>query len=571
MTVPAPGLLTRGRALLHSPRAPHALGLLAFVMSLPSLGLGFQLDDRTYLRLFAHGRSPAELLHEAPTQLAQEKALGVFAWWSGPNFTIHFLRPLSSFSHWLEYRLWPDTAWAMHLSNCVLYALLVACAACIYQALLPSLAAAGLAALMFAVDDSHAQSVGWIASRHTILGSLFGLLALLLHVRARKHASGTLRIASVVCTALTLLTAEFGVAALAYIVAYALVFESGTFGARLGTIWPHMLLAAAWFVAYMALGCGVHDAGWYRDPATAPLETLLGGLADMPLWLLSQLGGDVANLALVIPQRVARILALICLVPVLLLLVPVVLRTQAARFCASGMLLSLLPLFGTVPQDRLLLAASFGGFGWIACLLDGLHAETSAFVRSAAQAFKIPHLIVAPLAYVPLLGGLTAIDESAQALANAVPSQGIRQAIVLNLPLELLTNAAWSIRATPDIPLYQLYAGFSELTVQRPDANTLEITAHGGWGSRPLERMFASRRSMPALHSVRTLTNMRVTVLAVADDGLPSRVRFTFPDALDSQDRAWLVWKGTRPVPWRPPAVGAKVSVDAPSMLGLVF
>lgn len=565
-------LTERARALLYSPNAPIALALLAFLISLPSVGLGLQLDDRTYLRLFASGRSPLELLHETAQSLAHEKRLGVFAWWSSDNFTIHFLRPMTAASHWLESQLWPNAAWLMHLSNCLLYALLVAIATLVYRELSPhDSKLAGLAALMFTVDEAHAQSVGWIASRHVVLATLFALLALLSHIRGRVQHSFKLQLSSVVCTALALLSAEFGLAALAYIAAYACVFEPGPLPARLKSVWPHALLGVIWVATYVALGCGVRDASWYRDPVTAPGDTLLQGLADLPLWLVSQLGGDVASAAVVVPQVVSRILAFLLVVPLLALLVPPLTASKPARFFATGMLLSCLLLFATVPQDRLLLAASFGGFGWLACFMCGVGEHSSTIVRSSATALRIPHLFFAPLGFIPMLGGVAAIDAAAQSLAHEAAQSGASQAIVLNLPAELMTNAAWSIRNAPSVPLHQLYAGFSKLTATRPDAHTLEIVAEDSWGTRPLERMFTTRREMPGLHMVREVEGMRATVLGVDPAGLPKHVRFEFVNELEAPGRVWLVWEERRPKRWRPPPIGAQIEVPSASMLTLVF
>jgi hypothetical protein len=519
-------LSERARALLHSPNAPMALALLAFLISLPSIALGLQLDDRTYLRLFASGRGPLELLHETSESLAHEKQLGVFAWWSSPDFAVHFLRPATAASHWLESRLWPDSAWLMHLSNCLLYAMLVAVAALLYRELNPrDSKLAGLAALMFTVDEGHAQSVGWIASRHVVLATLFALLALLLHIRGRVHRRFSLQLASVTCTALALLSAEYGLVALAYIAAYAGVFEPGPLPARLKSVWPHALLGLIWVSIYVALRGGVRDASWYRDPITAPADTILQGLADLPLWLVSQLGGDVASAAVVLQPAVARILALLFFVPLLALLLPPLAASKPARFFATGMLMSCLLLFATVPQDRLLLAASFGGFGWLACFMCGVGEHSSALVRNSALALRVPHLFFAPLGFIPMLAGVSAIDGATQALAHEATQSGASQAIVVNLPAELMTNAAWSLRNESDVPLHQLYAGFSNLTATRPDARTLEIAAEDSWGTRPLERMFTTRRDMPALHAVRAVDGMRATVLGVDSQSRALRVR----------------------------------------------
>ena len=562
----------RAWASLQTQRAPLALAGLALLMSLPSLGLGFQLDDRTYIRLFAAGRTPFNILYESPTAIVYERYVGVFAWWSGQHFSVHFFRPLTAVWHWLDQRLWPESAWLMHLENCLIYALLVAIVAALYRELvLSSAKVAALAALMFAVDESHAQSVGWIASRHLLLSTLLALASLLLHVRGRRQQRAWLRWGGVACCALALLSGEFGLTALAYLVAYAWILEPGRLRARLASIWPQLLLGVVWLAAYATSGFGVRAASWFRDPWTAPAATLGGGLADLPIWLVSQLGGDVANLALGMPQNLARALALALLLPLLALLVQPLAASKAARFFATGMLLSCLLLFSTVPQDRLLLAASFGGFGWLACFVDGVTERSSAFLRSCAAGLCVPHLIVAPLAFIPLLGGLSAIDACAVALAELVPATGTVQAIVVNIPLELLTNAAWSVRDGSEIPLHQLYAGFSPLTATRPDARTLELTVEPGWGTRPLERMFNTAEGMPKRGELRQVAGMRATVIDLTPDGLPQRVRFEFPDALETEGRVWLVWDGRRPTRWQPPPVGATHEVPGASMLSLLL
>jgi hypothetical protein len=220
------------------------------------------------------------------------------------------------------------------------------------------------------------------------------------------------------------------------------------------------------------------------------------------------------------------------------------------------------------------LAASFGGFGWIACFFGLAQSSASTVVRSSAGALLVPHLFFAPLSFMPILGGLSGIDGAARALADAVPEPGTRQAIAINLPLELLTNAAYSMRPPRDaqrVPLHQLYAGFSKLRAARPDARTLELSAEDGWGTRPIERMFTGPHRMPAAGETRAVDGMRATVLAVDERGLPKRVRFEFADALDAPGRVWLVWDGKRPSRWQPPPIGANVEVPTASLLSLVM
>jgi hypothetical protein len=60
---------------------------------------------------------------------------------------------------------------------------------------------------------------------------------------------------------------------------------------------------------------------------------------------------------------------------------------------------------------------------------------------------------------------------------------------------------------------------------------------------------------------------LTVSVLETDQDGLPTWVRFRFPSALESPERVWLVWRGTRPIPWQPPALGERVTLPGQSLL----
>lgn len=558
-------------ALVESPRAPLILAAVAFGLSLPSLALGLQLDDRNYLRLLAAGRTPFALLQESPSAVAALKAEGAFAWWSGPNLSIHFVRPVSALTHWVEARLWPGAPWLMHLTNCIVYAALVWIAALTYRAIVGSTSrkVAVVASLMFCVDDSHAQSVGWIASRHVVLATLFAILALYCHVLWRRQGENVYLFASLASHALALCCSECGTTALAYLVAYAIVLEPGRLLTRIGTIAPHLAIGAIWLSSYAAVGGGVHDAGWFRDPLHAPFDLLVSGIADLPIWLISHLGGDSAGFTLIMPMWLARVLGLLFLVPLLMLLVVPLQWFVEARFFALGLVLACIPLLATIPQDRLLIGASFGGFGWIGCLMGGVKATDTKPIRGGAVALRLPHLIGAVLGFIPTLDTAAPLEHATQELVHAVPAES-RETIAVNVPAEWLGVAAYSTRKDNRAPLHQLYAGFSKLSAKRVDARTLELSVEdGSWCERPLGRMYAALRSMPEPGETRVAGDIHATVVTVDSHGLPTRVRFVFPDALDAPGRTWLVWKDKKPERWKPPAVGARVDVPAASMMSL--
>lgn len=565
-------MLERGRAWLASGRMPWLVAALGALLCLPSLRRGLQSDDWLLVERLRQGAALTEFFQATPAVIAQYKEQGVLAWWSGP-LELHFLRPLAALTHRLDYALFGDDALPMRLHSVTLYALLCALAALAYRELLGNdKALAGLAALLFAIDDAHGMSVGWISSRNTVLGCLFAVAALLLHARARARERPWLLLASAACTALALLSAEIGVTALALLAAYALVLDGAPLAARARSLLPHAVVALVWAAWYIAEGAGLRGSGWYRDARTESLDVLVQGALDMPVWLYSQLGLSIASIGISQPQTWVRVIAALLLLPIIPLLVPALRARREARFFALAMLLAIVPLWTTMAQDRVLLGASFGGFGLIACSLRELAARSDRYARVGRRSLIAAHLVFAPLMFAPLADTLTALDNASRALADALPARGGGDVVVVNLPLELLTMYGRTIRerehpGSSPATLQQLYAGLSPLIVRRIDARTLELEAERGWGATPTEHVFANERHLHALAGGGAqLRAMRVQVMATTPDGRPARVRFEFPSALEAPTRTWLCWAVDQPVPFRLPAIGEDVRLPALSL-----
>src|SRR5690606_9563033 len=110
---------------------------------------------------------------------------------------------------------------------------------------------AGLALLLFAVDDAHAASVGWIAARHGVIGAVFGVLALLAHHRWRARGWTAGVVAGPGALALGLLASESALAGLGYLAAYALVLERAEgWRARAKTLVPYAVVVVAWYAVH---------------------------------------------------------------------------------------------------------------------------------------------------------------------------------------------------------------------------------------------------------------------------------------------------------------------------------
>ncbi len=120
----------------------------------------------------------------------------------------------------LDLYLWPNCVPVQHLHSIAWMFLGVLAVACLYREVHGPGLRAGLAALLFAVADSHALPAGWLANRNAVVSLFFGALAVRLHVRWRRQGTLALRIGSMAALAAALLAGEIGLGAVAYTVAW---------------------------------------------------------------------------------------------------------------------------------------------------------------------------------------------------------------------------------------------------------------------------------------------------------------------------------------------------------------
>ena len=544
---------------LYSPRGLWWITGLAFLLAAGSFGVGLSTDDHVARANAQQGFvNPLTAFGFRP-QPGLDRSSGYLAWWSSPELSVKFLRPLSVLTH-ADFILWPNAVWAMHGINILLYTVLAGLAWWLYRTLIPGAAIAALATLLFTVDEGHAQAVGWISSRNTVLCAVFGLAAIGLHVRARQRGkTETWKSAS--CFALALLAGEGGSATFAYLIAYEVAFETGALRERVSRLWAHLSVSVLWLMLYLGGHYGVHGPSFYRE-LSDPLSVIGNGLADLPLWIAGLLGPSLIGSTLVLPPVSTRLIAAAVCLPVCIVIARTVPPTRENRFFALGALLCLPPLFTTVTQDRLLIMASFGAFGVLSSFIFAAAQAARRMLRVLGWSMLAIHGGLAALLFMPMLsGGTGPIELGSRALVAALPKEATEQVVLVNVPLELLPMyARYIVREqsdrTPPELLQQLYAGASELTLTRVDDSTLEVHAKQGWGASPIERIFGNIRDMPREDEVVQLDRMQLRVLASTSDGRPERVQFRFPSSLESSDRLLYVWQGKAPALWRPPPVG---------------
>jgi hypothetical protein len=482
-------------------------------------------------------------------------------WWSDDQLKIAFYRPLSALLHHLEFSLWPDAPRAMYLQSLAWLGLVTALVACLYRELESTPWLAGLAALLFAVDDSHGAVVAWLSNRNALIASVFGLVALLAHHAWRKRGQRWGALLAPLSWMLALSAGEFAVGTVAYLVSYALFLDRARPWRRVGTLLPYVLVAAVWGVVYARSGAAVHGSGSYVSPwldfvrfsSVAPLR--LSGL------LAATLGPSPAELLLLgRPEHFVYWAALVAavLAAAACALMPMLRCDRTARFWLVGMLLAIVPVTASFPSDRLLLLASVGGMGLLARvtapLLEASAWQTLGTGRALlCLVFGGAHLLLAPLclplraAQMQLVGRTL---EVATAGLDRIPELEKRTVVILSAPLDVLASYIQAERAWRHVPrakhLYWLTTAGSSLRVTRTDPNTLLIERSSGFLSTPLERHYRDQPDTLKRGEPVRLGPLVASVVSVTSDGKPLAVSFRFAERLESRSYVFLVWQDGR-------------------------
>jgi len=596
----------------YFPLAAAAIGL---AMCLPWIGTGWSSDDFVH-RAVIQGldelpvikRSPAKLfafLDGSPTTNRTLMEIGILPWWTYERVRGALLRPLTGYSHWLDYQLWPTSPAMMHLHSLAWFSATVALAAVFYRRLIQPSWIAGLAALLFAIDDAHALPAGWIANRNATIAMCFGLLTLIVHdCRRRDHWKPGAFLAPLffLCS---LLGNEGGVATAGYLFAYALFLDRGRLSMRVFSLVPYVVVGIVWLLTYHVLGFGAEGSDMYVDPVRTPVRFLLAIWQRGPLLLWGQWMFPPSDLSLLLSPaagRVFQVIALAFAVMLGFLLWPLVRRDAIARFWSMGMMLALIPSCGAFASDRLLFFAGLGGMGLLAQLL-GSWGIKAPWIRAdrlprygrrtIAVLFCLVHLVVAPIGLITgaakFKGVGDIIDRSAASLPHG-PGIEHKQVVIAATPTAFFTIFGPIYQALHGSPIpsgqITLGSGIHPIDLYRPDVRTLIVRPHGGFllpggatlaSSRESQPWISLGYAMPLFDRLLrsddqpmvvgervSVGGTLVTVTQLTEAGRPAEARFEFDKPLEDSAYVWVTWSDGLYVPFTPPQVGQTMTLPAP-------
>ncbi len=572
-------VLERGASLLRRfpGRAAFAVLGLSFALGLPSLNIGFFLDDHVHRYAMRGLPGPARGLHlfdftpQDPAELAVFIRAGPYPWWTSPTLHMRFFRPLSSALSWVDWGLWREVAWAQHLHSLCWHLGVVAAGWLVLRRLLPG-AAGPVALLLFAIAESHFLPAAWLSNRNALVAGACALLGLAAHLRWRRDGWAPGAVLSGLGLVGAVASAEVGVGFLVYPLALEWLGPQASWRQRLRGSAPALLVGAAYVVTYKLGGYGSRGSGVYLDPSAEPLAWLLAAPVRWLVLVGNALGNAPVDLWQPLPALQGFIVGESVLIVVLALFL--LRRTWAglaaterpvARALGVAALLALLPTVSTFPMARLVFPASLGAAAWLAWLVRDLFRRRA---RAWLAVVAVVHVLLPVVYWVTVADVYAGIAERANQVAHTmeVPRdwQGLR-VVVLQSPdpgAFLITPLQRAVEVgTFPRTWWTLSMQEQDLRVTRTDERTLEVEPVGGrWLDTLYEQVVRTMATPFSVGDRVPLDGASVEVLA-AQDGHPTRIRLQLDVPLESPGLLFLEWREGTFRRWTPPGPGASTLV----------
>lgn len=583
--------------------------ILGLYLQWPSLDSGFRGDDyvqRAMLRgEFPAPRSPFDLFSFAagtPDDYARLVDFGHLPWWSHPQLRLRMWRPLASGLMALDFHLFDTNARLHHVHSLLWFALLLWAAARLLWRVLPP-SAATLCLLMFAAAPCHTLPVGWLANRSSLCGSALAFFAIERALAARELGGRWRALSCALASGVALLCGEYALATLCYALCMYALLPAADAAQRLKRSLPVLLPLASYLVLHSLLGSDIVHSGYYISPMGAPLAFARAALARVPVLAADLLlglpsfqynaGSPLRNwllsLELISPDVWVRLpdwttvhaaigyVALSCGFGLYWVLSERPREERPPAWLCLGALASLVPCAGSLPEDRLLIAATPGVYALCACvLLYGPRAFSAARSRKRKIASVLGWLLSAWVA----LSSATRSHDDVLSIRNSgevarawcmdadLPTRDAKQARVYVLAaadFNTAVNLPWvrllEQHLTPPLSYRRLSAGPMPVLLTRDSERSLvlDVLTSDLFGSA-VPSLHRDAGSPVRVGEHHTLPGLEVTVLEAMYDN-PSRVRFEFDRSLDDPS-LWFLVSTTHGLRRRQlPAVGEKLQL----------
>jgi len=614
-------LLRRAVPILASRRLPYVLAATAILISLPALGTGLLTDDYMHRAMLTGdseavqqlsqvGLAPKGSGHLAPAlsdlfvvvdpakNLDRFRTYGNLPWWTSDGYRVAHWRPVASLTHWLDYRLFPNAVWLMHLHSILWFAAVVFLVALLYRRFIDTAWIAGLASVLYLLSDDSYFPTAWLANRNLLISLFFGIMTLIAHDRWRRDHWKPGIVAVPLCLLASMLATEGGIATFAYLFAYEAAMATGRPSKRILALLPSLAVIVLWRCFYSLQGYGATGGGFYLDPVRQPLSFLAAVARRAPVFLAGQWTTMPSELyGLLSPE--GRMLLWCVLVPVALgiplALWPLLGANRRARFWLLGMYGAVLPICATIPMSRALLFVAVGAFALVAECLAGWDRDLARVPRSGATGRWFRRLVIGLLiVHLPLAAATRGLSPKAmskvqkrlkrtQAIGLFIRLRPHQNLVVMNAPnpASLSCDPFWAVYNDKGLPasIRMPIPGYGPLEITRTGPCRIVVKSLAGGffdGNDGLRvdpaffyRLLSDVRSSEHPLTVGTRVTqppMTVEVLAVDERGRPSEIACEFETALEAPSLRWICWNWGRRhfEAFRPPPVGRAVCLPGP-------
>jgi hypothetical protein len=590
------GLDTRERRGLSAGAVVPCALTAALVASLPALGVKFASDDITH-RLMLEGKVPGYVggwlgLYDFTPPAQPASAMieqGMFPWFTDPNFSLRFLRPLSSATLGLDHALFGRNPMAAHAHGLLWMLVLAFAAGGLFRRWLAPPAAA-LAAIIFGLSGVHGIPVSWLASRHTLVAAAFGALSLWAWARYREDEHKPSVVWAVFALVASLLSSESGLVTVTLIAGY----EVAARGLRAGLTRAALPIGigVAYVLAYAALGYGARASTFYVSPFQNPVDYLVAAGLGVPALIaelltgvpsiFAGLGGTTA-LIVVGAVGLAAAAGVYLLYRPLGAMVPAKQRTLL-RGLALGAVVGSVALVGApvsgrvLPLPALAAAAIMGQALWASWTLARGRASVtvSPLPRghkrwwTATVVLALFQLVLSPCMRVIMAPNFNASADALEGIAREADVGACQRGGSIYVangsdPTLTLYGAAALIFYTPEkagaehFRVLSMAPQAQRLSRLSPESVELEVLGEPRQ-LNPFENLFRGANSPLPLQTDLHLGELTARV-EQANANLFTRVRFEFTGGIDPSKHCLLVWRDKRlqNVAW--PTAGAPLEI----------
>jgi hypothetical protein len=551
-------------SVLPAPGSRAALVIILLMgagVFLPAASTPYLLDDSMQAAMargtFVAPRGPFDLYDfVGENDRAALLERGLLPWWTAPDLTVRFLRPLSSALRWVEERALPVSPVLFHLHSLAWWVVAVLAARRLFaRALGPR--AAWLATCMFALGPWHALPIAWLANREALLSLALGAFGLDAYLRWREHGRARDGALGAALFGLGVLAGEYTLCFGGYVVAFEVLARREALWRRALALWPFAVPTAGYLLAHVVGGYGTRGSSFYTDPLHQPLVFLshLGPrLASLLLQGWLTMGTHPWGTSLTDEQALLMGAGLVLVLawPLGRALAAVEPATRAtSTWLLVGSVVAMLPVLAVAPAPRLLGIPALGITATIALLLDqawfpatpqvrqGMP-ELAALVATALGFAQLLHGPIASMVAAQTLRTSAAITErSVEVLAERLATQPDTHVTLVRgsgstffVPWGLATRGVLAAR-------WAVLAETRHVLVLRRGDRTLELVAGEGLFPAGEVSLYRSPLQPMSAGEVVHAPGMTVTVLEVGSEG-PRRARFEFDEPFDAPPALWL-------------------------------